>query len=97
MALRNYLYAKHDNNTGISNKIAGRSEQNSAIKATIREAKLNADDVKSDCKRKKNGQCQRCPTCSKSTITSLDDAKTSVELDDKRSITSEIDFTKIDF
>lgn len=97
MALRNYLYAKHDNNTGISNKIAGRSEQTAAIKATIREAKANENNIKSDCQRKKNGQCQRCPTCYKSTATSLDHPKTSVELENKTSITSEIDFTKIDF
>ncbi|CAH2350753.1 hypothetical protein CLIB1423_02S04346 [[Candida] railenensis] len=97
MALRNYMYAKHDNNQHISSMISGiptkETAEDRATRAKIQSLSLSSEK-KESCDNNL-GPCRNCPDCPKKS-NGADLPKTAIEVENAPRKT-EIDYTKMEF
>lgn len=106
MALRNYLYAKHDTNPLLASRISGQPlEEKPEYYQTItnlNEMSLNLNSYDSSRTTKDGGKkiCKNCPDCPKNTHNTDKHsiARTAIEMDQQSdNKKSEIDYTKVEF
>lgn len=110
MALRNYMYAKHDANVLISSRISGNpmKEPTSVVNIADNLKKLNvgveaSSTPSSSSHCASSGECRKCPDCPRTVGRSKDMAKVEVETEagasDETAPRSglEIDYNSLDF
>ncbi|CAK7897956.1 hypothetical protein CAAN1_15S03180 [[Candida] anglica] len=99
MALRNYLYAKHDNNPAMSSQISGapRAESGDFVATRDKIASLTLEG----CHGGDNGECKQCPSCPRRKERehkAATAAKSIIEVEGGEPVKSrEIDYTNVAF